>query len=75
MPRPRVSRPLLSTSSEAACLAKRSGLACGKMLTPVPKRIVFVAAATCAREISGSRNHACGEIGIFPLRSYGYFDA
>jgi hypothetical protein len=45
------------------------------MFTPVPRRIVFVAAATCANEISGSMNQVSGLAGIFPELSYGYFDS
>src|ERR1700676_2866632 len=50
----KISRPFDSTSSEASSFASTTGLRCGRMMIPVPRRIFEVFAATNDSEMPGS---------------------
>ena len=58
-----VTRPPLSTSRLATCLARTTGLRCGMITMPVARRTVDVLAAAHASASSGSSAASCGAIG------------
>ena len=66
MPTPSMKRPPETMSRLAACLASSSGLLCGRMFTPVPRRRRVVCAARVASAMSGSMKFTSGATPILP---------
>ena len=55
----------------ATSLASTTGLRCGRIRMPVPRRMVDVCAATNASQISGSGIGESSNPGILPVSLYG----
>ena len=70
-PMPSSTRPPESWSRVATSLARVTGLRCGRIRMPVPSRMVVVAAATNASQISGSGIGESSGPGILPVSLYG----
>ncbi len=65
-PMPSSTRPPESWSRVATSLARVTGLRCGRIRIPVPRRMVLVAAATKASQMSGSGIGESSGPGILP---------
>ena len=70
-PMPRSTRPPVSWSMVASCLASTSGLRSGRIRMPVASRMVEVWAPTQVSQVRGSVRSVSGAIIIRPESSYG----